>query len=321
MLDRYAHGELTPAESRELARRSLEDPELFEELTAIALAKAAVAPAPQRIRPATWRRNAGIGIAVAAGIALLAVAVTRFGHPGTPAARTAQPVLLASGLLQHDGVVFRGGETAARDPRMSGRVLSIEDGAVTVDLGSLDGLAKGSLLPVLRGGHEAARLGVTFVFRERAQARLLSGPSVRAGDEVRVPPAARLRALLDQVDAQYARGETAAARATAYQAAQLSESASLAERPASWNRLAVLLILNGEYQAAEAPLRLAVSTLSPTDSLYPQCLNNLAALSEISGDRRRAAELYAQALTAFVHGPEADRQVIESNLNRVKGSR
>src|SRR5947209_1461220 len=41
-INRYVRGELTATEARELAQESLEDPELFEELTSIALAKVAV---------------------------------------------------------------------------------------------------------------------------------------------------------------------------------------------------------------------------------------------------------------------------------------
>ena len=42
-IDRYVRGELSPAEARELAQESLEDPELFEALTYSALAKKTVA--------------------------------------------------------------------------------------------------------------------------------------------------------------------------------------------------------------------------------------------------------------------------------------
>src|SRR5438067_13759007 len=42
-IDRYVRGELNPAEARALAQKSLDNPELFEELTSAALAKAALA--------------------------------------------------------------------------------------------------------------------------------------------------------------------------------------------------------------------------------------------------------------------------------------
>jgi len=41
-IDLYARGELSPAEARELAQEALRRPDLFEELSAAALAKAAV---------------------------------------------------------------------------------------------------------------------------------------------------------------------------------------------------------------------------------------------------------------------------------------
>jgi hypothetical protein len=59
-IDRYARGELSASEARQLAQSSLEDEELFEELTSTTLAKAALADStlgdkkvlrfPQKIR-------------------------------------------------------------------------------------------------------------------------------------------------------------------------------------------------------------------------------------------------------------------------------
>ena len=47
--DRFARGELSPAESRDLARKALDDPELFDELTYTAVAGAELQSRPRRI--------------------------------------------------------------------------------------------------------------------------------------------------------------------------------------------------------------------------------------------------------------------------------
>lgn len=310
-IDRYARGDLPAGEARDLALKSLDDPELFDELTAVALAKAAVTPPERR------RRNPGIWIGIAAGIAVVAAGALKLARSPAPAApRPAlASILLAEGLRPQDSIVFRGAEPAGRDPRPSGRIVSLEGAIASLDLGSLDGLTQGSELDTARG----ARLIAGAVFRERAEARVAGTGTVRAGDEVRVPAGARLRALLDQVDARYARGELPAALAAAQEAAQFAAGANLPQRPAAWNRLAVLLMLSGDYQAAGLPLRQAVAILPRSDPAYARCANNLAVLAEVGGDRRRAAELYAAALAA-APSPEAERRVIESNLTRVRGS-
>src|SRR5947209_3959640 len=41
-IDRYVRGELSPAEARALAQKCLDDPELFEDLTSVALTKSAL---------------------------------------------------------------------------------------------------------------------------------------------------------------------------------------------------------------------------------------------------------------------------------------
>ena len=51
--DRFARGDLTPAESRDLAQQALDDPELFDDLTSTALARTAWA---RRGAPGSYRR-------------------------------------------------------------------------------------------------------------------------------------------------------------------------------------------------------------------------------------------------------------------------
>src|SRR5437899_1129145 len=93
-IDRYARGELSHGESRDLAQEALDDPELFEDLTAIAVAKAAVS-APHRPARARWP----IWMAVAAGVAVVAGGLLKMGRsPTSPATRPPlASILLASG--------------------------------------------------------------------------------------------------------------------------------------------------------------------------------------------------------------------------------
>ena len=59
-----------------------------------------------------------------------------------------QPILLASNLqaaTTSATPVFRGQEPDNRTPRQQGSIVSIEDGVASIDLGSVDGLAKGFL--------------------------------------------------------------------------------------------------------------------------------------------------------------------------------
>src|SRR6201995_3463084 len=79
-IDRYVRGELNPAEARELAQASLDSPELFDELTDSALAKAALysvpLPAARLVRfpKKGWFVIAGVG---AAALLLISLAVVR----------------------------------------------------------------------------------------------------------------------------------------------------------------------------------------------------------------------------------------------------
>jgi hypothetical protein len=330
LLDRYAAAGLSPAESRQLAQRSLEDPELFEELTAIALAKAAVSSATRHRRSA-WPQRWGTWLAVAASIAVVTVYSLRprlrdARVPPVPvladAAKPGQPTLLAAGLEHRDSAVFRDTPPASRTPRISGRIVSIEDGFASVDLGALDGLAVGSELQVYRDEGSTDSVGtltLSSVFRDHAQARTTGSTRIRVGQIVRAPAAAQVRALLDQTGALYARGDLGGARIAAQKTVQLAESTNVQEKSEAWNRLAVLLMLTGDGQAAGPPLRRAIAALSQSDPLYGQCANNLGVLAEVMNDRRGAAEWYAKALGATNSGP--DRQVIESNLARARGSR
>jgi hypothetical protein len=376
-IDRYVRRELTAAEARDLAQKSLDDPELFEDLTASALAAAAVfAPPAKVVRFPRKTRFVVAGAAAAAVVVLVSLYSMRPSqrHPGQTAATyhqtaagahlkpslalsasSGQPVLLASGLQfapsgRGSTPVFRSPEPDSRSPRPAGAIVSIEDGLATIDLGSLDGLEKGSELQVFRDERSIGHLTVTAVFRERARARTVGGPRIQVNDQVRVPAAAYLHALFQQVDALSGRGDSDAARTTLEKAAAWAETAHVppvelerlagleyqfgslqaaekhyqsAEPLASsgaLNNLAVLRMLRGDYDGAEAPLNRVVSTSPKADIAYARSLNNLAVLAEVRGDRPKAERLYADALLAITGAADSpERQTIETNLARIRG--
>jgi hypothetical protein len=325
-MDRYVRDELSPAEARELAQASLDSPELFADLTDSALAKAALytgtLPTDKIVR---FPRKACFVIGgLAAAVLLISLAIVRPWRASQP---QGQPILLASGLQFTPTPVFRGAETDSRTMRTAGSIVSIADGVANIDLGSLDGLAKGNELPVFRDDRSTEAIGhlqVTTVFRDRARGRVLDG-QVRAKDRVRVDDASHLDALLEQVDAFYNRGDADAAYRMAEQASPWVQTANLppARQAVWWNQLAVLRMRRGDYVHAEEPLSRAVSA-SPQPGLpYARIVNNLGVLAELRGDRRVAESRYADAVQAFAavaDAPEQERRAAEANLARLRGS-
>lgn len=410
-LDRYARGELTAAEARELAQQCLDDSELFEELTYSALAKAALtapmvreqlplrASRARAFRFATKARILVAGAVAAAAIVIVsllspkllllqrnqpspiqtqpnAAAPASLLKPGLgPSAQPGQPILLAVGLQlqsnrREDAPVFRGQELHSRPPRPSGSIVSIEEQLATVDLGALDGIAKGSELRVFReepSTQPVGRLRVTAVFRERARGMISGGQDIQVNHRVRVSDETHLDALLQQVEALSRGGRSDAARAVAAKAVGWAETADVSpgergkalqllasleyqagdlraaeqryqsaadtwksappgshELSVALNNLAVLRLLRGDYEGAEAPLEQAVAQSSQTHSVYARAVNNLAVVAEVRGDRQKAETLYTDALRAFTgvsDSTEQDRRAVEANLTRLRNLR
>ena len=295
-------GELTAAESRELALKSLDDPELFEELTSSAVTKAALsAPSVQtqlkqadsetKIIRFPRRARAFIGAAAAAA-AVIFISLYSLRSPPLPpnrspstesstisrlkpglylSAKPGEPVLLASGLLsepaRREGIpVFRGLERDNRSPRPAGSIVAIEDGVATIDLGSLDGVANGSELSVFRDERSTqpvGRLMATTVFRERARARILSG-QIQVHHRVRIAAVDHLGSLLEQVNALAGRGDPNSARTVAQRAVDWAQTANVPPGAIrkAWERLAGLEVQAGSLQAAEQRYQSVVDSLN-----------------------------------------------------------
>ena len=130
-IDRYVRGELSPQEARTLAQSCLDSPDLFDELTDAALAKAALNPRTVRTANVlrTWRKTAVLTGGLVAAAVLVVIVLP---HPSSrrapninpvldPGSNTSQPVLLASGLHPASAPVFRGGETDSPRRKPQGR--------------------------------------------------------------------------------------------------------------------------------------------------------------------------------------------------------
>jgi tetratricopeptide (TPR) repeat protein len=337
-IDRFARGDLSASEARELAQASLDSPELFDELTDLALANAALYSRPLPARRKTWFVIAGLA---AAALFIFVMVMRPWRAANLPLKPTlaispsnVQPVLLADGLQPPDqdtAPVFRGSTTDSRAPQIGGSIVSIEDGLASIDLGSLDGLDKGSELQIFRDGQSAdaiGRLQVTAVFRERARGRVVDGQvdgqNVRIKDRIRVDAAAHLDALLEQISALYNRGDLEGAYRAAEQANRWAASANVPSVKQSelWNRLGVLRILHGDSHDAEEPLNHAAAASSKAGLAYVRSLNNLGVVAELRGDRSTAESRYADALQALTGGanpPEHERSAVEANLARLRG--
>jgi hypothetical protein len=262
LLDRFARGELSATESRDLAQQALGDHDLFDELTATAIARRGLATRGRKL--ITWPRIAIFAAAAAALIVGLSLrAPQRNPEPvRQDVAISAPPTLLARNE-DSNASAFRGAENDSREPRATGSIGSVADGIATIDLGSLDGLAKDAQVDVIRGGQAIGQIKLTMIFRDHSRGKI--GGSIGVNDQVRVPPSARLHAVLDQIDAALARGETEKAMSMAQQASIATFDAELSSE---------------------------------------QDLNNAGVLAELHGDPAKAGELYRRALQTSPSGQD-----------------
>jgi Tfp pilus assembly protein PilF len=344
-LDRYLAGELSAREQRDLAQAALDDPELFDTLTAAAVMKATVlrdshpqhhvAAAERRflVRPLAW---AGIAASVAAAIIVVILyrasstpalvttspapplATSTASRAAEPSRIVAPPVILTARLDTLAGrptSEFRGDEAQSRPPKSHGVVVSVDAGVIVLDVGSLDGISKGSELRIFRGDGDSnvvGRLTIVTVFREQSRGRVSSGGLAQAGDRAEVAPRVQVAALLEQAAAVMMSGDTAAARAIterAVSAAQVSDVPENTRRQAI-GQLGILEHRAGARDDAERHLRAAVDAfdvgVAATGLERSGILNELGAVSIERGDypeaerHLRRAQQYATG-TASVH--------------------
>jgi len=338
-LDAYLEGKLSPQEQRALAQAALDDPELFDQLASAAMVDATTKSDTAAV---VGRRSSKVrlgwmltGAAAAAAIIVAVVSIDRQGstpapttasvpsssatQPTTPSATAAtQPVLLTArlgDLARQPSSEFRSAADTSRAPKSSGVVVGVEDGEVTIDLGSLDGLAKGSDVQVVRpGATTPSRLTIATVFRERSRGRVASASAVQIGDRIEVPSNLQLSALLEHALSRIAAGDADAARTMARQAVTISTNVSGPEGANAMNELSAVLINDRDYAAAATLLRRA--QMNATGLTAVRVANNLGALAALQGDRAAAESMYRSALTVAGTVPESEsaRRSIENNL-------
>jgi hypothetical protein len=381
-IEDYLEGKLMPADSRALAQEALDKPDLFDELTATALAKTAletdeaklglasvaVVEEPGAGLPAAHSpgrkdlrvgatdpiakllpfRRKGLVIAMAGSVAASLVIASFYFEKSSqqsestrqgstirrpvgqtngdatkhalqpaldPAAGAAQPILLASLQPRYSdripGSAFRGPADAGRLPKPQGSILALDEGVATVDLGALDGLAKGVELGIFRDGsasRQAGSLTVTTVFRTRARGRISTGAKIQTGDTVHAKPEVYLAALLAESDARASGGDLNTARDLARRALVWTEARDVqaGERRRVLVALSALEYRNGEVEAAQRHLESAVSTFDATPGAGTSeritTMNNLGSLYLLRGDYRSAESLISAASKIAARG-------------------
>jgi len=197
--------------------------------------------------------------------------------------------------------------------------VSVENGEVAIDLGSLDGLEKGSDVQIVRAGQSAGmRLTIATVFRERSRGLVTPPNGARVGDRVEVPSSLQLNAVLEQALSRLAARDTDAARTAARQAVAVSANASDSASADAMNELAAVLINSRDYADAETLLRRAETAATGVTAV--RVANNLAALAMLRGDVAAADSMYRAALEMAGTVPEyeAARRSIEKNLQDLR---
>lgn len=255
-VDRLLAGELSAEEERRLAQSALDDPDLFDTLTAAAAVQAVVAERDHRetldersrrvtdhAQHATGhaRQDVRRGLQILAGVALaaaatIAIAVGYFRStpaiPSAPAVVVSQspveiaPVVLTARVERTADQTFRSEPSSSRIPRQTGTVVTVRDDDVEIDLGSLDGISEGLTLTVLHptAGSKPSAITVTTVFRERARGRPRGGSVVGAGDRVEVNAGVHVKAILEQAFARQSAQDQAGAAKLLELAASNAES-------------------------------------------------------------------------------------------------
>jgi len=334
-IDRLLAGELPAAEQRRIAQAALDDPDLFEQLTAAGvvansvdtkrettppgvLNSSSTAPGSRWTRP----RVVVMTLAVAAAIVLaVAIGSSRSARrppatgsiataPVVPAA-IAPPLLLIARADAASPPAFRAEAGTSRPPRQTGTIVSVHDGELDLDLGSLDGLTQGSELRAVAHGRDGARGGsrvrITVVFRERSRGRLAAGAQMQPGDRVDVDPAVHVAAILEQAAARSAAGDLPGARSLAQLAVSRARPADVSAdvRRRSLDRLGRLEHQAGDLDAAASHLAAAADEFDVAPPATPDeragVLNELGAI-RIEQRNFVAAEQALQSAQSYATG-------------------
>ncbi len=369
LLEKHFLRKLTPEESREFDRLCLEDDELFE-LMAIegTIDEHRRDPRIEQALSAAPPRTAWTGLRWAAALAAVAcpgallfwymgrdtnlvnVVLERPRQAPAAAPKLEEPIILARHMPAAElEASFRGQPAPAPPPASRPLPTAAEDGEVNVPFGSQDGVAQGARLEVRRDGRLAGMIEVGgAVFLNHARGRVIEG-EVQPGDQIHVPPAMRLRAIWDRVDAlirtrdldaarrliregtemrglgqapkrqgrlklavlAWASGNLEAAfRQADEAAAAIDDSTTRPERLAIWETLAALSLQRADLSAAGSALREA-ERAGPGAEVW----NNLGVISEKHGDLEDARQYYERALQSPGLS-EREKLVIERNLAR-----
>jgi tetratricopeptide (TPR) repeat protein len=363
-LKSYLSGRLAASQQRELGQAALDDDELFDALaahgvvetslrdpafrTAAGASSSSTTALPKVVRfPRPMRAIVLVG-SVAAAVALVAVYLTKTPSPSsehqtasqsgaahtlTPALDPASglPVLLAADLRRANtetSPVFRSSEPESRAPQPNGTILALDNLAANIDLGSLDGLAKGTELGVYRGDgskQPVGRLVVTTVFRDHARANIVAGVAMRARDQVRVDASVFLPAALQEIDSLVERGNLRKGREAAAKALAWAESAAVApgQKRGVLEKLASLDYQTGDVASAERNYLSAIDTFGapPAAPASEQgaTLNSLGVLLLLRGDTTQAEARFREAQAKTVQGNVYARSL--NNLGVVAESR
>lgn len=328
-LARFAGGQLNAAEERELAQTALDSPAWFEELTDTSLAKTAATSVPlpaEPVRFAWWRSPFLLAASAVIVVAIVVLpylylmrnppkrkelarmASPQINAPGEPRPTmslrdgSSKPVLLAEGfspVSPEPAQVFRGEDQPARPPRQVGAIVEIEDGTATINLGFVDGLAKGSEVGIYRDRafkHHIGTLTLSTVFRDRARGEI-EGHPFQVQYSARTSDRDHLQALLQAATDLQMRGELAQARRAAADANHWAKTAQVAgaEKAHAAELLGNLDFQAADPNAAEMHCRAALEMLSDDPNRSAAALaelqNDLAALMMLRGDYGSAQQL------------------------------
>jgi hypothetical protein len=339
-LRRYVISPPSPVEERAMASSALDHQELFDALAVQGAVERGLANPSFRAAVSRGKRTGLIVAASAAAAAAVLIATYFVYSPPKPQQQAArpmpagQPIFLASDLLFRlpggGAPAFRGVAPESRGPRPQGAILSIDEGTATVNLGSLDGVTKGSELPVFRSDRAKpiGLLMVTTVFRDRARCRVEAGP-VQVRDQVHPPSASYLTAVLERAEGLAAAGDRKTAVGVARSALQWADTAAVppGQKRLLLERLADLEYQNGaagvarQYYDAAAQSLDSAPPASPLERAF--ALNNLGALQEAAGELPKAEASYAgalQAINAAADASSRDRDSVSANLARVRAA-